>query len=459
MDLDSTFGAATATTTWPAAGPATTLVPAPTADESVAVGSSGEGRGLIAAVGPRGLRLFDPAGVKVAEWAYDRIVTQPTWSRDGRRLAATSINPITEEARVVVIDVTTGAVATADARRPYFFYTWSYDGSRLAALGPGSSGTTAVDFLDNVGEPSSDLRLESGSIYVAWEPGGSRVLLHAGPRLVLVNDPDSPDDHVDLGQVGMDFRVPAWVPGTSDFLYVDSLGQGPENPPAASTTDGTTEANPRLLRRNADTGAISELGPVSGFTLIAVHPDGDRAALSSLSIRSPVSASEGSDAGALSAGAQQPAQDQGGGAEVVGSVQIIDFTTSERRIALEQPGFWLEWSPDGRRLLIATTPPESSSDPRLIWHTWDGQSSHLLARFTPTEVFAQNYLRFADQYTETPRLWSPDSTAITFGALDSGLGVASIAHLERAGQTTSLSVADASFWSPAPVRLLSAPNQ
>ena len=433
-----------------AAEPATTLSVAPTTDEApitdeaAPVDDPGSDRGLIAAVGPRGLRLFDPAGNKVAEWANDRIVTQPTWSRDGRRLAATSINPVTGEARVVIIDVPTGEVATEDARRPYFFYTWSHDGSRLAALGPGSPGTTAVDFLDNAGVPSSDLLLESASIYVAWEPGGSRVLVHAGPQLVLINDPDSPQDHVDLGHVGIDFQAPAWVPGTQDFLYVDSLGEAPEG----------SEAGPRLLRRSADTDAISELGPVGGFTLIAVHPDGERAALSFLTLRSPAIAPEGPDALAVDTG--QPAQ--GASGVVVGSVEILDLATSERRTALEQPGFWLEWSPDGRRLLIATTPATDSSDPRLIWHTWDGQSSSELARFTPTEVFAQSYLRFADQYTETPRLWSPDSTAITFGALDSGLGVASVARLARSGQTTSLSAADASFWSPAPVRLLSEQN-
>ncbi len=421
----------------PRSGPTSSPAPAPTTDEPVAAESSGEARGLIAAVGPRGLRLFDPAGHKVAEWATDRIVTQPTWSRDGRRLAATSINPGTGKARIVIIDVVTGQVVTADARRPYFFYTWNYDGSRLAALGPGSSGGTVVDFLDNAGEPSSDVLLESGSMYVAWEPGGSRLLLHAGSQLVLIDDPDSPEDHVDLGLVGVDFQAPAWVPGTQDFLYVDSLGQAPEG----------SEASPRLLRRSADTDAISELGPVSGFTLIAVHPEGERAALSFLSIRSP--------AGGLVADVGQSAQTQDVGGELVGSVQIVDLATSERRTALDQPGFWLEWSPDGRRLLIATTPPEGSIDSGLIWHTWDGQSSHELARFTPTEVFAQSYLRFADQYTETPRLWSPDSTAITFGALDSGLGMATVARLGNAGQTTSLSVADASFWSPAPVRLLS----
>ena len=430
-----------------AAEPATTRVPVSTTDPPVVAEIYGEDRGLIAATGPRGLRLFDPAGHMVAEWAYDRIVTQPTWSRDGRRLAATSVNPDTGEARVVVIDVTTGQVATTDARRPYFFYTWSYDGSRLAALGPGSEGTTAVDFLTDVGEPSSDLLLESGSLYVAWEPGGSRVLVHAGPQLVLINDPDSPEDHVDLGLVGVDFQAPAWVPGTQDFLYVDSLGEPPEG----------SEAAPRLLRRSADTDAISELGPVSGFTLIAVHPEGERAALSFLTLRSPAIAPEGPDA--LAVNAEQSAQTQGTGGELVGSVQIVDLATSERRTALEQPGFWLEWSPDGRRLLIATTPTVDSSDPRLIWHTWDGQSSSELARFTPTEVFAQSYLRFADQYTETPRLWSPDSTAITFGALEAGLGVATVARLGDTGQTTSLSVADASFWSPAPVSLLSAENE
>ena len=184
-------------------------------------------RGLIAAAGPIGMRLMRPSGEVVGELGRDHIVTQPTWSRDGRRLAATLINPASGAAQIAVVDIATGNIATAAALQPYFFYSWSYDGSRLLALGPGQTGGTTAFILDETGAPVSNATLLSQSMYVAWEPGGSRLLVHAGHRLMLVNDVDSPRDHHDYGPVGVDFLAPAWVPGTQDFLYVDSYGQAP----------------------------------------------------------------------------------------------------------------------------------------------------------------------------------------------------------------------------------------
>ena len=85
------------------------------------------------------------------------------------------------------------------------------------------------------------------------------------------------------------------------------------------------------------------------------------------------------------------------------------------------------------------------------WHIWDGQESYELARFAPTEAFFRNYVQFADQYTETPRLWSPDSTAIAFGAQTADHAVTAVAHLEEVGEFTMLGLADVSFWSPVAV--------
>ena len=435
---------------------------APTAE------GSGTLQGLIAAAGPTGLRMLRPDGVVVAELVPDQIVTQPTWSRDGRRLAATLIDPSTGTAQVAVIDAATFQVDPVTARRPYFFYTWSYDGSRLAALGPGSSGGTAVDILDDTGVPSSTVSLQGLSMYVAWEPGGSRLLLHAGPQLLLIADPDSPGDPVDFGVVGSDFQAPAWVPGTHDFLYVDSgeqaAGDSPQEEPAGNDADG-----PQLLRRGADSGEITSLGPVGGFTLMAVHPNGDVAALSlppvqpslpdpvdgletaSLSPSGDLSQSASlSQTGDLSQSASLSQTDavRGGVQGFSGSVEIVDLVTGERLTVLDQQGFWLEWSPDGSRLLIAALARGGQGG--LAWHVWDGAASDALATFTPSEAFARNYLPFADQYAETPRLWSPDSAAIVFGARTASGGATTVARLDDVGRLRSLGPADIAFWSPAP---------
>lgn len=414
----------------------------PIQDDDGPTGERSDGRGLIAAAGPTGLRLLLPSGELVGELGPDRIVTQPTWSRDGRRLAATLIHPASRTSEVAVVDIATGDVATTATPRPYFFYTWSYDGSRLVALGAGETGGTAAFILDETGAPAADVTLLGQSMYVAWEPGGHRLLLHTGHRLMLVNDVDSPRDHNDYGLVGVDFLAPAWVPGTQDFLYVDSYGQAPADAGEQELLDRRSSTIPQLLRRSVDTGEITDLGPVGLYTTMAVHPSGDRAAISTASRQQPASTGDGSEPDS------QPELTTETGVPA-GSVQIVDLTTAERRAVLDQMGLWLEWSPDGRHLLIATTAdnPDGSG---MSWHIWDGEQSYELARFAPTATFLLDYFRFADQYDETPRLWSPDSDAITFGANTADGDVTAVTRLSGAGAITSLGPSDVSFWSPLP---------
>ena len=414
------------------------------------------GSGLIAAAGPTGLQLLRPDGDAVAQLAQDLIVNQPTWSRDGSRLVATVMDPGSSTARVTTVDVAAWDVVTTDARRAYFFYSWNHDGTRLAALGPDSSGLTSLDILDGSGTPTSTSSLQSGSIYVAWEPEGRRLLIHAGPQLLMIRDPDSPNDHEDFGPVGVDFQAPAWVPGTQDFLYVDSVGQPfDDSSVEAPSQEAVPDSAPRLVRRGADSGKIVDLGPVGGYVAMAVHPEGDRAALSLVALPPP-----GSAGPAESVEPSSPPQSgdvatsaQPGAAGWSGSVQIVDLTTGERLTALPRPGLWLEWSPDGGNLLIATVAPTDTDDLSLAWHVWDGEESVELARFKPSVAFARNYLPFADQYNETPRLWSPQSDAIVFGASTDSVGVTAVARLDGSGGLTSLGPADVSFWSPAPVSL------
>ena len=415
-------------------------------DDSPAPQGSGS-RGLIAAAGPIGLRLLHPSGELVGELGSDYVVTQPTWSRDGRRLVATLVDPSTSASRVAVVDITTGDIVTAATPSPYFFYSWSYDGSRLVAMGPSQTGGTGAFILDETGAPSSDVWLSGQSIYVAWEPGGRRLLVHAGHRLMLVNDVDSPQDHSDYGLVGVDFLAPAWVPGTQDFLYVDSYGQAPADAGEQELLDRRSTTDPQLLRRSADTGEIADLGPAGPYTTIAVHPSGDRAAISAAH-ELPGSTSDGAGRDSSSPSAQTAGAGPVTGVPV-GSVQIVDLSTAERRTVLDQIGLWLEWSPDGRSLLIAA----SANDPDGIgmsWHIWDGEQSYELVQFTPSVAFVRNYLPFADQYDETPRLWSPDSDAITFGANTADGDVTVVARIDGAGAVASLGPSDVSFWSPLP---------
>ena len=420
------------------------------ASNAPADGSTAE-RGLIAAAGPTGLRLMSPSGYVVGEVAADLIVTQPTWSRDGRRLVATLTDPTSGDYQVAVVDIVAGEIVTAPARRPYFFYSWSHDGTRLAALGPGSPGGTALDILDGAGTPTSESTLQHGSVYLAWEPDGRRLLVHAGAELLLVSDPDSLDDYTELGPVGFGFLAAAWVPGTEDFLYVDAyqqpLGNGSSEAPS---TEADSTAIPRLVRRSLDHEEVADLGPVVGLAGIAVHPDGDRVALSFVTVEP---AEPAGSTGVVETASASQSTDPSVEAQSVpenwsGSVQILDLATTESFTILDRTGHWLEWSPDGRRLLMASVAQQGANGASLVWHVWDGDQSVELARFAPSVAFLSNYLRFADQYTETPRLWSPDSDAITFGANTAEGDVTLVARLDGDAALTSLGPSDVSFWSP-----------
>ena len=411
------------------------------------------GRGLIAASGPTGLRFLQPDGRQVAELAGDQVVVQPTWSRDGRQLAATIVDSNSGTSAVAVVDTSVWQVATSPAPRQYFFYSWNHDGTRLAALGPGESGGTSLDILDGTGALASDFSLESSSIYVAWEPGGHRLLVHAGPHLWLMTDPDSPQEHTDFGQVGFGFQAPAWVPGTGDFLYVEDLAQPPGAGSDASASEVAAEetlalSGPRLVRRSADSGELTDLGDAEGLVTMSVHPEGALAALSLLA--APADPADPGD-GSGTASAAQAAEARAESELSSGAVWIINLDTGERAEVLGSPGFWLEWSHDGRSLLIAAPTTQSPDGTTLAWHVWNGQEAVELTRFTPTVAFVRDYLRFADQYVETPRLWSPDSDAIVFGASSVGLDTTAVARLDGIGGVRNLGVADVSFWSPPPL--------
>lgn len=447
---------------------------------------SGGGRGLIAVTDADGLSLLTPSGRSVNRIGAGFVVTQPTWSRDGAKLAATLSNADGGVSRVAVLDVASGQVSDFEARRPYFFYSWSHDGTRLAALGPAAGGGTAMDVLDATGAPTSPDTVTDSSVFIAWAPDGRRLLVHAGPRLQLFDDPDQLGDYTDLGTVGSGFQAASWVPDSNAFLYVadvaDEAGDGIDSDGIGSdgsSADGDGPATPRLLRRSLADGVVTDLGDATGLTAMTVHPDGDRVALAFVQSAQrtqptqptvpllPVSAG-GRFAAAAAAqptaaqatfqrrsedrleavlGATRPTAAQ---ASLRGAVEILDLATGERTEALDGPGLWVAWSPDGQSLLMATTASADASA-LLAWHVWDGSRSLELVQFTPSANFLRNYLPFADQYDETPRLWSPDSDAITYSATRAGSGdFAAVSRLDSVGDTDDLGPGTVSFWSPLP---------
>jgi len=91
----------------------------------------------------------------------------------------------------------------------------------------------------------------------------------------------------------------------------------------------------------------------------------------------------------------------------------------------------------------------STSDRRQDAGEITDHENRTLTETRPSDVFFRNYVIFSGQYNETPRLWSPDGSAITYGA-DTDAGHRFFVHPVRAGAGPAIDLGSGqvAFWSP-----------
>jgi len=380
--------------------------------------------GVVATAGNNGLRLLRSDATVIGSPDVGSAVTQPTWSRDGSKLIVSSLRGSVWQ--VSVIDGASGEViSTGSSTRPYFFFSWSHDGRRVAALGPGRAGTT-LDILDADGTVIADSVVAGGSVYVAWEPDGSDLLIHADNRLLLVGSDFTVSP---LGSVDLGFLAPSWVPKTRNALVL------------ANTPTGSNLVMVDIDRRLSDptSDVTTDFGPTDGVVSVVVSPSGRTAALlhitsASLPDQNQTIAYRGPSASTSVVGASTAA------------IEEIDLSSGDRTPILDGIPFWGEWSPGGERLLVATFDPSQGDG---IWSVWEAGAVTTLTRWVPTPSFLQRYIAFADQYVEQPRLWAPDGSAFTYAARNADNDDAVfIMDLDAAADPIQLDAAAVGFWSP-----------
>ncbi len=395
--------------------------------------------GVVATAGNNGLRLLRSDATVVGSPDVGSAVTQPTWSRDGSKLIVSSLRGSVWQ--VSVIDGTSGEVISSGSSvRPYFFFSWSHDGRRVAALGPGTAGTT-LDILDADGKVVADSVVAGGSVYVAWEPDGSDLLIHTDNRLLLVE----PDFTVSpLGTVDLGFLAPSWVPKTRNALVL------------ADTATGSDLVMIDIDKRLSDPSSdvTTDFGPTDGVVSVVVAPSGRTAALLHITSASLPDQSQAISTrrGTAARGSDVPvayAPRSVSTAAVdatTAAVEQLDLSSGDRKPILDGIPFWGEWSPDGERLLVATFDPAKGEG---IWSVWEADVVTTLNRWVPTPSFLQRYIAFADQYVEQPRLWAPDGSAFTYAARNADNDDAVfIMDLDASADPIQLDAAAVGFWSP-----------
>ncbi|MDW3219246.1 MAG: hypothetical protein R8F63_11605 [Acidimicrobiales bacterium] len=369
------------------------------------------------------------AGEEVIEVPTTGLPTQPTWSRDGERLVfLTNRNGASS---VVVTDPDGTVIADQAATRPYFFFSWSHDGTRIAALGPGDERTT-LDVLDADGAVLQTDVADAQSLWIAWDPQSLRLAAHADERLLRV---DADGTATDLGEVGLQFFAPKWIPGRDEILLVVDI-----------------EGTETLVRRGLDGGdTLVALGSVETETSIVVNPDGRTAALTILFDV------EGGGGGVGERTALGPPLAQETPARS-GRVDIIDLDTGERVPVFTGHALWVEWNPMGDRLLVGTADIAEGTGAWWVYEHDDPFADAAaeieptvtlaVASYVPTRVFLASYLVFADQFVEQPRLWAPTGDRFIYTTDTTDGGWAMAAALDDLGRPDKIGPAAVAFWSP-----------
>jgi hypothetical protein len=369
--------------------------------------------GAIAVGGLPGLVITDDDGdvIAIAPDQPRGQATQPTWSRDGDRAVALMPTPSGAEVVVRTVDET----FIHPARRGYFFFSWSGDGRYIAALGPGPEGTT-LDILTAEGELATEQSLDTQSFYLGWEPDGDDLVVHRDRTLELVRDPLDLETLESLGEPGQSFLAPAWIPGTREIVIVDEADDG------------------RLIRLDVDTGDRVDLGPVGAEAGLVVSPDGSRLFLS----HSGPNVEFSDDITVANPSPARPAQEPN---ETTAASEIVVLETGMRIPINNELSLWGEWSRNGESLVFLQ--PGANAG---VWRLLDADGVRRIGEAQLTPTFFRNYVFFAWQYVESPRLWSPDGDAIVYAASDEGLPGIYVQPLD--GERTRIADGDVAFWAP-----------
>ncbi len=369
--------------------------------------------GELAIGGLEGMVVADASGAVVRSVFPSGVATQPTWSRAGDR--AISFVPSATGGSVVV---SAGDDAFAvGARRPYFFFSWSGDGAYVAALGPGPRGTS-LDILTPEGELATNATIDTGSFYLAWEPGGDDFVINLDDELFLLRDPQDLETRESLGAPGQSFLAPVWIPGTRHVVIVD---------------DADESAEGRLPRLDVADRRAQDLGAVRGGVGMPVSPDATRLFVT----HGGPDSDRGNEIEISIGSASRPVQ------ETLAASEVIVLETGERTAVSDEPSIWAEWAPDGSALAVLQPVSQGAR-----WLIADESGLRELGTMQATPTFLRNYLFFSWQDVESPRIWAPDADAIVYAAVEAGIPGIYVHPLT--GERVRVSDGDVAFFAPRP---------
>ncbi len=355
--------------------------PGPTLSEAEAAERVSELGGQLAIGNGPELVIVRPDGGSplVLDGSESIVASQPTWSRDGTRLAWSSV--AADRQAVLVQDFNDEGLPDGDpldgdaSGPPVFYLQWSVDDDRLAYLRDAPEGG-AVE--TGTLEPGASLEPQgqAAPLFVSWAPVADRLLAHVGDgTLGLLDQTKEPSGLRPLTTGGGGFSAPAWVDERTALVVLDG---------GLTLLDVETGDQRRVL----------ELPPPVQFVL---SPDRQRVAVQTAGDR------------IIEASARTDLVDRS-------ALVVIDLATGEQTVVTTERAVAWEWSPDSDKLAwlgLGT----GAIQPAARWHFWSRSGSPVAPNsvdFLIPRKVGQAYLPFFAQYAQSVTGWSPDSSAFAF---------------------------------------------
>jgi TolB protein len=226
--------------------------------------------------------------------------------------------------------------------------------------------------LFDVAANTADTVAEGAPYFFSWAPDGTQLVAHLGDERVEVQRADG--QRSTIAEVAPGFGAPQWSAVGDLLLYAVNGG-----------------SNRRLVVTDASGAQQRELTDFPERISAGMSPDARKVAY--------VLTSSASSANTL------------------GPLYVTEVDTLRTKQLSERPVWAFEWSPDGSRLAwLASERLDGAIWMR--WHVWDGESTTAYTPFLPSRTYLNDYLTYSDQYAQSTRLWSPDSTAIAYAGMD-----------------------------------------
>jgi hypothetical protein len=328
------------------------------------------------------------------------VVTQPTWSRDGTRIAFAATRDTVAAVRVASSDAK-AVVEQALGTSPTLL-AWSPDNARLALERPGAgtagAPSSTVDVISTSATNAATPVGAGATTAVSWEPNGQRLVVRVGDVISIV---DAAGASRTLSLV--------WVSGNRILV-------------AVKATRGSV-----LTLVDVDTGARTDLLTFDGTLDMVVDPNGTRVAyrvvlapsgggtdqLTSFTQTTP-RAQTTPGAPTTSATPPTTAAPAVLPAATPDTLAVLDLAAGATpRVVSPNPVAAFSWSPTGDRLGYLTATGPSTGQ----WSFWDGTKTLTSSRYAPSTPVLGQYLEDFAKYAATVTTWSPDGKAFVFAGL------------------------------------------